>query len=247
MGESPVRAWSDKNKPESSMAPSSKRLGKQPLTLSIRVRFSVGSPVGKKVIRKSKYTKELLEPIVKKEKSTAGVIKSLGLKVTGGNYRNINSKIKHCQIDTSHFTGSLWSRGLTSATSEIMRKASVNNHLTDSEIFIENSSVGSSVLRKRYLRTNLPYKCSDCNIDKWKEKPITLHLDHRNGIRNDNRLENLRWLCPNCHQQTDTWGNKRAAVLELVDKSDLDSEAKLSSVGVRVSPAAPLAHLGVTR
>lgn len=45
-------------------------------------------------------------------------------------------------------------------------------------------------------------------------KPITLHLDHINGVHNDNRFENLRFLCPNCHQQTDTWGNKKTNMSE---------------------------------
>ena len=52
----------------------------------------------------------------------------------------------------------------------------------------------------------MPYKCKECGIsEKWNNKPIILHLDHINGINNDNRLENLRFLCPNCHSQTDTY------------------------------------------
>ena len=59
-----------------------------------------------------------------------------------------------------------------------------------------------------------------CN---WCNKRITLHLDHINGISNDNRKENLRFLCPNCHQQTDTWGNKKAAVEKSGDSLLLES------------------------
>ncbi|MGB2240169.1 MAG: HNH endonuclease [Pseudomonadales bacterium] len=50
------------------------------------------------------------------------------------------------------------------------------------------------------------YNCSSCGIgDEWNGKPITLQLDHINGVNNDHRLDNLRMLCPNCHSQTDTW------------------------------------------
>jgi chromosome segregation ATPase len=54
----------------------------------------------------------------------------------------------------------------------------------------------------------LKYECKICNISSWNENPISLQLDHINGVKNDNRLENLRFLCPNCHSQTNTWGSK---------------------------------------
>jgi 5-methylcytosine-specific restriction endonuclease McrA len=57
--------------------------------------------------------------------------------------------------------------------------------------------------------------CQSCGIVDWRGRPLSMHLDHVNGIRNDNRLENLRMLCPNCHSQTPTYGGrnlKRAAV-----------------------------------
>ena len=57
------------------------------------------------------------------------------------------------------------------------------------------------------------YACTTCGINEWQGNPRTLHLDHINGIHNDNRFENLRLLCPNCHSQTDTYGrgNSRAS------------------------------------
>lgn len=55
----------------------------------------------------------------------------------------------------------------------------------------------------------LPQQCSECGISaKWNGKPLTLHIDHINGVNTDNRLENLRRLCPNCHSQTDTFCGK---------------------------------------
>ena len=55
--------------------------------------------------------------------------------------------------------------------------------------------------------------CGECGLDEWRGRPISIELDHRNGIRNDNRLENLRMLCPNCHSQTETHGAKNKRLL----------------------------------
>ena len=57
--------------------------------------------------------------------------------------------------------------------------------------------------------------CSACGVTTWREKPINMHLDHINGVRNDNRLENLRMLCPNCHSQTPTYGGRNARLRRL--------------------------------
>jgi 5-methylcytosine-specific restriction endonuclease McrA len=76
------------------------------------------------------------------------------------------------------------------------------------EILVENSTYANNVsLKKRLIREGvLDYKCVECgNIGKWNEKPLVLQLDHINGINTDNRIENLRILCPNCHSQTKTF------------------------------------------
>lgn len=64
-------------------------------------------------------------------------------------------------------------------------------------------------LKIRLLLENiLEYKCDVCKISEWNNVKITLQLDHKNGINNDHRLENLRLLCPNCHSQTETYAGK---------------------------------------
>lgn len=80
----------------------------------------------------------------------------------------------------------------------------------DKDIFIENSPVNQSTLRRRYLAGNYTeYKCSICGQEPfWNGKELTLTLDHINGHNHDDRLENLRWVCPNCDRQLDTFAGK---------------------------------------
>lgn len=82
--------------------------------------------------------------------------------------------------------------------------------LSDKEILKENSNASSTSLRRRILKKNLiPYKCAICGIDAiWNNRELVLTLDHINGRNRDNRLENLRWICPNCDSQLPTYGNR---------------------------------------
>ena len=79
-----------------------------------------------------------------------------------------------------------------------------------SELFSSNSKHGRSVVRKRVIQENLiPYKCAICGQEpEWNGKPMPLILDHINGVRDDHRLENLRFVCGNCNLQLDTTNGK---------------------------------------
>lgn len=77
-------------------------------------------------------------------------------------------------------------------------------------VLIENSTYARHSVKRRLISESLlEYKCSCCgNIGEYNNKPLVLQLDHINGINNDHRLENLRFLCPNCHTQQDTYAAK---------------------------------------
>lgn len=80
----------------------------------------------------------------------------------------------------------------------------------DKDIFIEDSPVSQSTLRKHYFDGNYSiYKCAICGQEPfWNGKELVLTLDHINGHNKDDRLENLRWVCPNCDRQLDTFAGR---------------------------------------
>lgn len=161
-------------------------------------------------MRKTKYTKKLLEPIVKKSFSYANVIKHLGLKQTGGNQSNIKDHIVYLNIDTSHFKGQGWSKGFTKKTNDSVRKRIEKISANPKNVFKKNSGFDRATVRKLFLLESV-YECKCGNGGSWRGKELSLQLDHINGDRRDHRKENLRWLCPNCHSQTETWGNCKNA------------------------------------
>jgi 5-methylcytosine-specific restriction endonuclease McrA len=83
----------------------------------------------------------------------------------------------------------------------------------DKKVFIENSTYARHNLKKRIINQKMiPYECSKCgNNGKWMGNPLPLILDHINGINNDNRIENLRFLCSNCDSQLPTYKNRRGS------------------------------------
>lgn len=94
------------------------------------------------------------------------------------------------------------------------RSALANYHakMNINDVLVENSTYkNATVLKKRLFAEGLKeQKCEKCGIIDWQGEPISLQIHHINGVHNDNRLENIQILCPNCHSQTDTYSGKNA-------------------------------------
>lgn len=142
-------------------------------------------------------TKEEMENVISKSKSMREVILSFGLVPNGsGGYRNIKNKIVNLGLEIPKYN--YYGEGYKKL-----------KH-SDDIVFCENSTYPRHKLKERVIKENLiEYKCSFCDNDgNWQGKKLSLHIDHTNGVNNDNRIENLRFLCPNCHSQTETYGGK---------------------------------------
>lgn len=147
-----------------------------------------------------KRTKEEYELAAKNAFSIAQMCRNLGVKPVGGNYRVVKKVIQEYNIDTSHFTGQGWNKGL------IFRP---NNPIPLEEILVENSTYQSYKLKNRLLESGLKeHRCEKCKRTEWEGLPIPLELHHINGNNTDNRIENVQLLCPNCHAQTEHYRGK---------------------------------------
>jgi hypothetical protein len=105
--------------------------------------------------------------------------------------------------------------------------------IPNDKVFVENSSYSNEMVKGRIVKENLlEYKCIKCGIDSWQGETIVLDLDHINGDNRDNRLSNLRFLCPNCHSQTDTYKgrNKNTGKIKVTDEQLLTEYNKCCNI-----------------
>lgn len=165
---------------------------------------------------KSKYTLELLEPIVKECTGYSCVCRRLNINHHGGNIDYIKKMIIRLGIDTSNFLGYAHCKGKPS-----------NHRKTALQILIEKP-VGAPrekayKLKRALIEIGRPYKCEECSIgDIWNGKPLSLQIDHKNGVVTDDKPENIRFMCHNCHSQTENFCAKKTALEKRKNAPQLD-------------------------
>lgn len=150
---------------------------------------------------KLKYTKEILEHAVKSNVSMLGVMRTLGASLTSGALRTyLIGRIKYYGIDNSHFLGQAWNQGKNHVGGPAKK--------TPQQILVLQGNgirARGKLLKRALLEIGREYKCSVCGLSKWRKKALRLEVEHINSNPLDNRSENLCFLCPNCHSQTESF------------------------------------------
>ncbi|MGW5458462.1 HNH endonuclease signature motif containing protein [Streptomyces sp. NPDC003996] len=145
-----------------------------------------------------KWTREILEEAVAASTNMCEVLRRLGLEVVGGHHTHISRRIEAYGIDTSHFQlptrrGKPW-RARTPEALLVEQPVGRARRIPGDRLKWAMTSVG------------LPERCARCGIEPvWRGRPLPLEVDHIDGNWRDNRIENLRFLCPNCHSTTDNY------------------------------------------
>lgn len=139
--------------------------------------------------------------LVTESKSVGDICMKLGVRKAGALFTNIQTRISSMKLDTRHFVDG--------------RVGTHNPLHISKEEFLERLKSRKHMdwtwMKKKIIEFDLiPYKCSECSLtDVWNRKPLSLHLDHRDGDFLNNKLNNLRFLCPNCHTQTETYSRRK--------------------------------------
>lgn len=140
--------------------------------------------------------------IVKNAQSYSDCLRALGLNTTGGSSTDVlKRRISELELSVDHF--------------KTYNGGAVSQGRPMSEILVKNSTYANiSSLKKRLIKEQLlEYKCQICgNEGEWLGLPLSLQLDHINGDNKDHRLENLRFICPNCHSQTETYAGRNKKI-----------------------------------
>lgn len=165
-----------------------------------------------------KYSDAEFKEIVLRSSSYKECLFNLGYHSNSGDSTNrLKQKIQQLEIDISHFTS----------------KAPMTR--SEENIFVKNSTASQKTLRKWYKKGEYtPYICDICGQEPmWQGKELTLILDHKNGVNNDDRLENLHWVCPNCNAQLDTTNGKNIKRQEYTINNCIDCGKMIGKKSIR--------------
>lgn len=152
-----------------------------------------------------KYNEQELLEAVSKATSIRTCLKILGRVPKGGNYKILKSYLDKFNIDYSHFTGKGWRKGKTFKT----ERKKLDQILCKNSTYKSGSPYQSSKIKELLFKNKIKdRKCEICNIEKWRGKDLSFELHHIDGDSQNNELQNLQILCPNCHSLTENFRGK---------------------------------------
>jgi|688.fasta_scaffold280228_3 hypothetical protein len=163
------------------------------------------------------YTKEQVETAVINSKTFSDVFRHLGVNVNGGSYKWLKKLILKHNIDTSHF----FSRKEILAMMTAKSNGSKGKTLYSKDDISKDGRIPSERLRSFMTFKNIEHKCNVCGLQRWLDKPIRLDIDHIDGNCINNHINNLQYICPNCHRQK---------TIQLKEEIDNKQNVKISSV-----------------
>jgi len=150
------------------------------------------------------YTPSELQELLNTSNSYSHLLRRLGLNPKGANPETLHKKIELYHLDETKLN-----ENRTKLYSECGNRTKELFIRPIDDYFTNKKTIQSSKLLQRLIKEGYKkYQCEICGISEWMDKPISLHLHHKNGNHNDNSLDNLQILCPNCHSQTDTFAGK---------------------------------------
>ncbi len=147
--------------------------------------------------KRPSWTDDDLRAAVAASKTVREALKRLNVNGRGDNYKTFHKHVRRLGLDTSHFVGS----GLN-----LKSRRSLDSILVENSEYENTKRLAQRILREGILDR----RCYDCGLTEWRGLPMPLELDHINGDRRDNRRENLRFHCPNCHALTPTFRGPNA-------------------------------------
>lgn len=144
--------------------------------------------------------KEELSRAIASATTCGQILKKMGLRAAGGNFKQLKkwAELHELKLPDGNKTNDTTAARLATT-------------VPDDMVYCENSTyTNRHSIKKRLRKIWDDWSCASCGIgEEWNGKPLTLQLEHKNGVWNDNRLENLELLCPNCHSQTDTFAGRK--------------------------------------